>query len=281
MTGDPPESGPDCGVWCNYGEADKEEFLAKAPTPIRVRVFFDIDGTLLYTDGAGRVAISAALEEVFGTSGPIDGYVFHGKTDPQIVVELMLAAGLEEMEVRRRLAEIWPIYLRVLRRELEVRRRAGRIRTLPGVSELLAALAARADVALGLLTGNIEDGARLKLAAAGLMSGLGMGAFGSDSEDRSEVARVARRRSRSARDAAEPALVVVGDTPEDIACARAVDAYAVAVATGRHKVEELEAAGADVVFEDLSDTERVVGRILSLAGLEGASAGAVGECGDR
>jgi phosphoglycolate phosphatase-like HAD superfamily hydrolase len=254
--------------------------LEKAATPIRVRVFFDIDGTLLYTDGAGRVAIRGALEAVYGTSGPIDGYIFHGKTDPRIVVELMTAAGLEEPEVRRRLPEVWPVYLELLERELAVRRRAGRVTLLPGIVELLAALASRPDVVLGLLTGNIEGGARLKLEAAGLGSTFGVGGFGSDSEDRAEVARAAL--SRCVRmGGEEPAAVVLGDTPEDIACARAIDAFAVAVATGRHKVDELLESGADAVFEDFGDTEAVLSCILSLAGVEGASAGAAGDGGDR
>ncbi len=254
--------------------------MEKAATPTRVRVFFDIDGTLLYTDGAGRVAIRAALEDVFGTSGPIDSYIFHGKTDPRIVVELMTAAGLEASEVRRRMPEVWPVYLRLLERELEVRQREDRITLLPGITELLAALAGRPDVEVGLLTGNIEEGARLKLAAAGLGSSFGVGGFGSDSEDRAEVARAALSRSRDSG-GEEPATVVLGDTPEDVACARAVDAYAVAVATGRHKVEELLESGADAVFEDFSDTGAVLSCILSLAGLEGASVGAAGNGGDR
>ncbi len=254
--------------------------MGKAATPIRVRVFFDIDGTLLYTDGAGRVAIRAALEEVYGTSGPIDGYVFHGKTDPRIVIDLMVAAGLEESEVRRRVPEVWPVYLRFLARQLEERQREGRVTLLPGIAELLAALESRPDVEVGLLTGNIEEGARLKLAAAGLASAFGVGGFGSDSEDRAGVARAALNRSGE-RVGEAPVTVVLGDTPEDVACARAVDAYAVAVATGLHTVAELLESGADAVFEDFSDTEAVLSCILSLAGLESTSAGATGNGGDR
>ncbi len=240
--------------------------LEKAAAPPKVLVFFDIDGTLLLTDGAGRVAIRAALETVYGTSGHLDAYVFHGKTDPQIVVELMCGAGLEESEVRLRMAEVWPVYLEVLERELEVRRAADRITLLPGVVVLLQALGEKEGVSLGLLTGNIEEGARLKLAAAGVASDFLVGAYGSDSEDRAEVARVAQERSRVDGTAA-PAMIVVGDTPEDVACARAVNAAAIAVATGRHSVSELEETGADAVFEDFNDTKEVVDRILSLSGM--------------
>lgn len=248
-----------------------------------ILVLFDIDGTLLLTDGAGRAAIRTALEAVYGTSGPVDGYDFHGKTDPQIVVELMTGAGLLEPAVRARLREVWPIYLAALERELEARRGAGRITVLPGAAELLSTLAARSEISLGLLTGNIEEGARLKLQAAGVPWLFDVGAFGSDSELRSEIARIAVERSCSqGSGGAGPATtVVVGDTPEDVACARSVSARSVAVATGRHAVGELEAAGADVVFEDLADTAAVVERILALADAAGASAGAGGDGGGR
>ncbi len=233
-------------------------------TSAELLVLFDIDGTLLLTDGAGRVAIRQALEAVYGTSGAMEGYNFHGKTDPQIIVELMSSAGLEEGEVRARMSEIWPIYLEILDRELEVRRAEKGITVLPGVADLLAALESRPGVSLGLLTGNIEKGAKLKLAAAGVPWLFDAGAYGSDSEVRSEIARVAVERSRSVV-GTPAAILVVGDTPEDIACARAVDALALAVATGRHGTDELEEAGADAVFADFGDTEAVLQCIQSLA----------------
>ncbi len=236
------------------------EFTADA----ELLVLFDIDGTLLLTDGAGRVAIRQALEAVYGTSGHMEGYTFHGKTDPQIIVELMRSAGLEEGAVRARMSEIWPIYLEILDRELAIRRAENRITVLPGVAELLAALKSRPGVSLGLLTGNIEQGARLKLAAAGVPWLFDAGGYGSDSEARSEIARVAVERSRSAVGTLQ-AVLVVGDTPEDIACARAVDALALAVATGRHGTDELEEAGADAVFADFGDTQAVLQCIQSLA----------------
>jgi phosphoglycolate phosphatase len=245
----------------------------------RIRVFFDIDGTLLYTDGAGRAALHSALKAVYGTAGPIDGYYFHGKTDPQIVVELMGGAGVSREEIGRRLPTMWPVYLEALERELAVRRAAGRITLLPGVTDLLAALEGREDVALGLLTGNIEEAARLKLAAAGITAVFEVGGFGSDSEDRSEIARIAVERSRGS--GRPEVFVVVGDTPEDIACAHAVNARAVAVATGRHAVAELEQAGADAVFDDLRDTTAVLGSILAPAAELRALGSEVGDDGSR
>lgn len=237
--------------------------MPKAASP-GLRVFFDIDGTLLETAGAGRTALSMALLRVFGTTGKVDGYHFHGRTDPQIVIDLMTGAGLSAEHVRARLPAVWPVYLAELERELETRRGTGRVRPLPGVVDLLAALEARGDVALGLLTGNIEEGARLKLAAAGLRMPFDLGGYGSDSAERVEIARVAVRRSRGSGGSRH--VVVVGDTPADIACARAIAASALAVATGRHGLAELAEAGADAVLPDLSDTSGVVALLLSLSG---------------
>lgn len=117
---------------------------------------------------------------------------------------------------------------------------------------------------MGLLTGNIEEGARLKLAAAGLRTTFDFAGYGSDSAERVEIARIAVRRSRGHGDSGN--VVVVGDTPADIACARAIGGRALAVGTGRHGVEELANAGADAVLSDLSDTSGVVSLLLSLAG---------------
>ena len=242
--------------------------------PLKVRVLFDIDGTLLLTDGAGRTAIGVALEAVYGTSGSLGSYSFHGKTDPQIVIELMCGAGLPEAEVRARMPEVWPLYLRRLKRELAVRRTENRIRLLPGIVGLLEALREHEDVLLGLLTGNIEEGARLKLEAAGLEALFEVGAYGSDAEIRSEIARLAVERSGRV-DGASP-VVVVGDTPADVRCAQDVDAFAVAVATGRHGVEELIAAGADAVFEDFSQTDTVMACLLTQSGMGAPSARADG-----
>jgi phosphoglycolate phosphatase len=232
---------------------------------VTIRVFFDIDATLLLTDGAGRAALRTALEAVYGTCGRLEGYMFHGKTDPQIVIELLAGGGLGDREIRDRMPSMWPVYLEALQRELDTRRAEDRLTLLPGVSELLAALEGMEGVSLGILTGNIEAAARMKLAAAGVTTKFNAGGYGSDSEVRLEIARIAveRSRSRMPGGSGREALVVVGDTPEDIACARSVDGRAVAVATGRHSVDELKQAGADVVFSDFSDTEGVLSGILA------------------
>ncbi len=193
----------------------------------------------------------------------------------------MGGAGFAQAEIRGKMATVWPVYLERLASELEVRRREERIQVLPGVRDVLDELTRRPGITLGLLTGNIEAGAWLKLEAAGMASSFRLGGFGSDAEHRADVARVAVERLRSylGDSEAEAPVVVVGDTPDDVACARAVKASAVAVATGRHSVDELEETGADAVFADFSDAGQVIGRLLSLLGASGTSAGGAGNGG--
>lgn len=221
-------------------------------------LLFDVDGTLIRVDGAGREALRAAMERVYGRTGPIDDFDFHGRTDPAIVRGLLRATGLEDGSIDRGLDRLWPLYCDALERELATRRDA--LRVCPGVPEMLAALDARSDLLFGLLTGNVAEGARRKLAACGLDGRFPFGAFGSDSELREELPPVALERARrvSGRRWLAREALVIGDTPEDIRCARAVGARCLAVATGRHAAAELEAHGADAVLPDLTDVEAVL-----------------------
>lgn len=225
-------------------------------------VLFDIDGTLLRSDGAGRRAVNRALLEVFGSTGP-SAYQFDGKTDPQIVRDLMRHDGHDDARIDRDMRRLLELYVRFLHEEL---RAPGFVaRTLPGVPQLLDALEARADVIIGLLTGNIEPGARAKLGAVGLdYARFRVGAFGSDHEHRPELPAIAQRRTRESLGlhVAGDALVVIGDTPADVTCGRALGARAIGVATGRYSVAELLDHGPAAAFDDLADTAAVMAAIL-------------------
>jgi phosphoglycolate phosphatase-like HAD superfamily hydrolase len=236
-----------------------------APDPVRARrlVLFDIDGTILWTDGAGRRAVFQALEEHFGKSGPGE-HRFDGKTDPQIVRELMRHAGVSDADIDARLDEVLDRYLDLLRDELASVDHGQHI--FPGVRELLDTLEARGDVVLGLLTGNIHHGARAKLAAVGIdPDRFVVGAFGSDHHDRPELPEIARRRAQRALGppGAGHERGVIGGTPADVACGVSIGARAIGVATGRYSVDELRTCGAAAVFPDLTDTAAVVRAILA------------------
>jgi len=225
-------------------------------------VLFDIDGTLLWTDGAGRRAIHRALIEVFGATGPAD-HRFDGKTDPQIVRELMRDVGHDDAHIDARLQGLFIRYVQCLREEL--RDPAHPSKPLPGVTDLLDALSRRSDVTLGLLTGNLVDGARAKLEAVGIDPDIFVvGAYGSDHELRPELPAIAQRRARARLgvDIAGPDIVVIGDTPADLQCGRDIGVRAIGVATGRYTTDDLAAQGAVAVFADLSDTDAVVRAIF-------------------
>jgi phosphoglycolate phosphatase len=234
-------------------------------------VLFDIDGTLVWTDGAGRRAIHRALSEVFGATVPPD-YWFDGKTDPQIVRDLMRLAGHGDEHIDGRMQAVFDRYVEQLRSELSAP--GYRPRVLPGVFELLDALESRPDVVLGLLTGNVVEGAHAKLESVGIKPArFRVGAFGSDHEERPSLPAVARQRVRDQLgiEVHGSDCVIIGDTPADITCGRAVGARAIGVATGRYNTEELARHGAAAVFADLSDTHAVVSEIMVRAPVTTAS----------
>lgn len=228
---------------------------------MRKLVLFDIDGTLLSARGAGRRAMRAALRAVFGTAGSIDQYDLRGKTDPRIVYDVMAAAGWAPEAVKERLDDFFETYLRGLAAEIGDGRQ---VVTLPGVGALVARLAEIERALLGLVTGNIEEGARIKLGPSGLWPRFPVGAFGSDHVDRRRLPSLAARRAQAlVGDAFRPQdVVVIGDTPHDIDCARAFGAVAVAVATGQYGREDLLAGRPDLFFDDFSDVDRVVAAVL-------------------
>jgi phosphoglycolate phosphatase len=229
-------------------------------------ILFDIDGTILLTDGAGRRAIHQALLAVSGTAGAIDTHRFDGKTDPQIVQELLAGAGHPHSGDAARVLEICETYVHLL--EAELARPSQVTRVLAGVVPLLDALTGperEGRALVGLLTGNVAPGAALKLRSAGIDPGrFVVGAYGSDAARRVDLPPIARRRAEalSGRLIEGADMVIVGDTPDDIACARAVGARSIAVATGFYEAAALRAAGASHVFDDLSDTASVLGALF-------------------
>ena len=230
----------------------------------RKLVLFDIDGTLLLSDGAGRRAIHAALGDDGVDLAPAAGIRFDGKTDPQIVAELLQAAGHPVPGEPGRVALLLERYLAHLERDLA--EHGHRSRLMPGVPGLLDALEADGSVLLGLLTGNVLPGARLKLRAAGLdPDRFRVGAYGSDHARRGELPGIAARRAEPffGRVPAGREVVIIGDTPADVCCGEGIGARSIAVATGGYSAAELEQAGADRVFEDFSEVERAVEAILS------------------
>lgn len=225
-------------------------------------VLFDIDGTLLRSDGAGRRAINRALREVFGSTGPSD-YWLDGKTDPQIVRDLMRLDGHDDARIDSDMRRLLERYVDCLHEELMAP--GFRARPLPGVPELLDTLDRHADVVIGLLTGNIEPGARAKLRAVGIdPSRFRVGAFGSDRELRPELPAIAQQRAldQLGLHVEGSAMVVIGDTPADVNCGKSLGARAIGVATGRYSVGELMEHAPVAVFEDLSATDAVLRVIL-------------------
>lgn len=224
-------------------------------------VLFDLDGTLLWTDGAGRRAIHRALVDVLGTPGPIEGFRFDGRTDGEIVQRLAEGAGIPPTD--ELLARVLDRYVAFLREEIA--KPTQRTTVYPGVRELLDALEPRADCVLGLLTGNVREGAALKLASGGLaLERFRLGAFGSDSAHRPDLPAVAQRRAKEelALDVSGHDIVIVGDTPADVTCGNGVGARSIGVATGSYSVAQLMEAGAYAAFLDLSNTQAVLGAVF-------------------
>jgi phosphoglycolate phosphatase len=223
-------------------------------------VLFDIDGTLLSAGKAARESVLAALADVYGWE-PANGHShdFSGKTDPQIVRELV------EEDVGRSRCEA--LLQRALERYLEefARRLSPEaVVPKPGAAELLSRLSAEGSVTLGLLTGNLERGARLKLEPPGFNPYFPFGAFGSDSEDRYKLPVIAldRARTRAGHDFRGKDIVIVGDSVHDVLCGRSLGVRTVAVATGPTPADRLSAQEPDVLLPSFEDVPRALHAIL-------------------
>lgn len=219
---------------------------------------FDIDGTLLNSGGAGKAALESALLEEFGLPELLKQIPYAGRTDRAIIRDLMQHHAVEPLPLH--FDRLVAGYLRRLPDCLN--RHQGRV--LPGIANLLAELASRDNMAIGLLTGNIRAGARMKLGHFGLYDHFAFGGFGDHHWERDDVAREALGavHERFGTHVALEKIWVIGDTPLDVRCARAIGARVAAVATGLHTTEDLAACTPDLVLSDLSDPSPLLNLLI-------------------
>lgn len=217
-------------------------------------ILFDIDGTLIDSGGAGTSSLDLAFEDIFAIPDAFKNISLAGKTDMQILKEGLKLHRIDHLNGY--VPAFFETYITYLRNNID--KKKGQIK--PGVRKALEVLKFDTGCTLGLLTGNIEEGAMVKLRAFGLDSYFQAGAFGDDSEDRNKLLPVAvdKLYKRTSLKVSFRDCVVIGDTPRDIECSKPYGALAVAVATGPYTSVILADAGADVVFEDLSDTDRFI-----------------------
>lgn len=225
-------------------------------------LLFDIDGTLIRSQGAGRETLAYALEQVFGCTGPLADYHMSGKTDPRIVMDLMTAVGFSADEITTKLSQVYE-HMAAKGREIFPHRD---MHACPGVPEILAALSAYENVVLGLLTGNAQLTAPMKLNAAGIdPAQFKVGVYGSDALDRNLLPAIGIERANqlTRHEFSGYNTVIIGDTPADILCARAGKVTAVAVASGWHSAATLAKYQPDHLFENLTDTQTVLEVLLA------------------
>ena len=225
-------------------------------------LLWDIDGTLIRSTRVDSFKdyTAVVLEEVFGTAGRLSEMQVSGMTDLQIVGEALKEEGFTHVHIRERVAELRTVYLREIERATGNGSQAFTV--LPGVRETLAAVAAHPRYRSALLTGNIEPAAHLKMRLVGLSEFFQLpGAFGDDSHDRRDLPALASERisKHLQLDLAPEQFIIIGDTPNDIACARHFGAQAIAVATSRmYSYDDLLANNPDAVLRDLSETKLVL-----------------------
>jgi phosphoglycolate phosphatase-like HAD superfamily hydrolase len=221
-----------------------------------VIVLFDVDGTLIRSGGAGLRGMNAAFERLYGVRNALDGVSFAGRTDRAIVGDVFRAMGLDPTP--EEVARLRAAYVEDLRVEM-TRPGAEPAGVLPGVEPLLDAVGTLSHVRVGLLTGNFEPGAVVKLEHFDLWRRFAFGAFGDDHVDRRALVPVALARAMRVGLTTPPPsrVVIVGDTPLDVDCAKAHGARAVAVATGPFDRAALSAAGADLVVDTFADAAHV------------------------
>ena len=232
--------------------------------PAQRLVLFDIDGTLLWPDGAGRASMKAGLLEVFGTAGAIDHYQFVGHTDRETIFTLMREQGFSDSDIEARFGDLAPAMERALSKLIDAQRH--NIRPCPGASDLVAQLHGHANATLGIVTGNLQPTAALKLRTAGYDPAVfRVGAYGHLSPLRADLPphAVEEARQHTGIEYQKGQVVIIGDTPADVTCGLGIGARSIAVATGFSKPEDLQAAGPDYLFADLTQTDDVLDAIFT------------------
>lgn len=217
-------------------------------------VLFDIDGTLIDSGGAGTRSLNSAFQELFSLEDTFRGISMAGKTDTEIIKEGLQKHGFSK---DGNLDAVVSAYLKNLEKEIQNKRK----HVKHGVHELLGHLSSKRHIGLGLLTGNLEPGARIKLESLDLNRYFLSGAFGSDDEDRNNLLPIAVKRFEElfGESIEIDDCIIIGDTPRDVACAHIYHALCIGVATGPYSFEELVEAGADIVVKNLSEHSELLG----------------------
>ena len=217
-------------------------------------LLFDIDGTLITSGGAGEQALKDAMSARFGVVEDLQGVSLAGSTDANIAVQLLRRHGLDPEP--ENIAALLDEYLTHLPSRMTERNGF----LMPGIISLLEELHTKPEAVLGLLTGNVERGAKIKLTHYGVWHFFEFGAYADDHHDRNELGKFAQTRALAKHGEEFPPerIYVIGDTPRDIECGRAIGAQTVAIATGQYSVDELSVYKPDHLFEDFSDTAAVV-----------------------
>lgn len=226
-------------------------------------VLFDIDGTLLWPNGAGRESLRAALLRVYGTAGEIDSYKFGGLTDRSTVRCLMEGAGLQPELIWQHFDRVGDVMEEELHRLLAEGHHD--VQPCPGAHDLVTHLSARDDVVIGLLTGNFHQTARVKVEAAGFDSTLfPVGAYGNEAENRSDLPPIAVSRAADLTGFAFKGqqVVIIGDTINDVTCGQGIGVRTIALLTGWSTREALEAVSPDYLLDDLVDQDAVLSAIF-------------------
>lgn len=220
-------------------------------------ILFDIDGTLMSSAGVGRTALKRAVAKIAGNEALAEGVVLSGRVDWAIWRDILALDGYSPDEVDAQLEDYFRLYVGELAYVL-ADPTLPKPKLLPGVSTLLEALASRPDTWLGLVTGNVEAAAWLKLGYVGIAEYFGSGAFGSEAHERGALPPLAQERATRMANGyrfAAHEVVLIGDTAHDVACAESIGARTIGVATGTDTAETLQNAGADVVVNTLEDTD--------------------------